>query len=548
MSRRWIDILNLFGIWIFISFLSGSQAWTSLDTPDSEFHASMAIFGSEVTDRAATPVYFWTRLGYIAPAHAFTRFFGPITGLEVFRLFLLFVIIASIYFTIRVFTTRLNACLLTLFIALNTALLGYLGNPYPTAVVMAGLFALIALLITGNSIWREVSAGAIIGWLVMTNPYGAVFGAVLFLCILLVKPFSENHWKFILRRFVLGVLGFLVAFTLLLASARLLFPTLDWWETFSYYNSALNQADYIFDLYRWTWDPSLLVIFMAAIISWIIFAQNRDSLQARFSVAIATAVPVFALIYWKFSPNPFLEFPKYQAMLWPTALIAMGLAATCRLPQIDLSWSRVFTGISAVALVLFSGHSLLVLDLWQSRMLAVLAIVMFMIGRRRWTIILIAIAISFSMAQLLQNSRDSYGVSSQYLYGNAFRENDVRLKLDSAINGQNFVLSKTKAGDRALTWVDAEWFPGEESLLPLAAFQLWGPNEAERGPLVTTETMKRWNDIRPLSIIMYGKTTEAILDFWNSIPKQNLPTVPECKDVVWVEPDTAHVCVTKLTW
>lgn len=235
-------------------------------------------------------------------------------------------------------------------------------------------------------------------------------------------------------------------------------------------------------------------------------------------------------------------------MLWPTALMAMGLAATARLPEAKMKWPRVLTAGVAVAIVLVSGHSLLTFELWQSRILAVVAVIVFFLGRRRWTIIVIGIAISFSITQILQNSRDSYGVSSQHLYGNAFRANDVELKMNSAILSQDFILSKTNPGDRALTWVDAEWHPGEQSLLPLAGFQLWGANEAEHGPLVTGETLTRWQAISPLSIILYGKTMGAVLKFWNSIPKENLPTVPECIEVTWVEPNIAYTCVTRLTW
>ena len=44
-----------------------SQRWTGFNSPDSEFYASLALFGSDVTDRAVEPAYTWTRLGYIVP-------------------------------------------------------------------------------------------------------------------------------------------------------------------------------------------------------------------------------------------------------------------------------------------------------------------------------------------------------------------------------------------------------------------------------------------------------------------------------------------------
>jgi len=548
MLKRWPDVFNIGLIWFFMAFLSGAQAWTSLDTPDSEFHASMAIYGSEVTDRAAIPVYYWTRLGFIAPARALTTLFGPITGLEVLRLVLLLIVVASIYLTLKAFTSRFNASILTLLIASNTVLLGYLGNPYPTAIISAGIFILIALLITGNSRWREWAAGAIIAWLAMTNPYGAILGLVVYFSLLIAIPRHEKNWKSVLRRATLGLLGFIVLFGLLWVIGRILFPTLDWLSTYTYWNSALKQSDYIYDLYRWTWDPSLLVIPIAALIAWATLVKFRHSIQVRFSVVMATTIPVFALIYWKLFPNNYLEIPHYQALLWPTALMAMGLAASAWLPHVPVTWPRGLVAIGSVALVILAGHSLFTFDLWQSRLLAVVAVIVFFLGRRQWSLILVGIVISFAIAQLLQNSRDSFGVSSENLYSNSYRENEVELMVTSAVQAQDFVLTQTQPGDRTLTWVDADWASGEQSLLPLAAFQLWGANEAERGPLVTVDTQARWQGGKPLSLVMYGKSLNSVLNFWNSIPKANLPTVPQCIAVPWTTPESAKVCVTRLTW
>ncbi len=548
MLKRWPDFANIGSIWFFMAFISGAQAWTSLDTPDSEFHASMAIYGSEVTDRAATPVYYWTRLGFIAPAQALTALFGPITGLELLRLLLLLIIVASIYVTLKAFTSRFNAAILTLFIASNTVLLGYLGNPYPTAIISAGIFMLIALLTTGNSRWRELAAGAVIAWLAMTNPYGAIVGVVVYFSLLVALPRRVNTWKSLGRRAILGMLGFIATFSFLWAIGRILFPKLDWLSTYTYWNSALKQSDYIYDLYRWTWDPSLLVMPVAALIAWVTWVKFRDSIQVRFSVVIATTIPVFALIYWKLFPSNYLEIPHYQAVLWPTALMAMGLVATAWLPKAPVTWQRGLVALGSVSIVILAGHSLFTFDLWQSRLLALGAVVVFFLGRRYWFLILVGIAISFSIAQLLQNSRDSFGVSSEHLYSNSFRENEVELMVTSAVQAQDFVLTQTQPGDRTLTWVDADWGSGEQSLLPLAAFQLWGANEAERGPLVTPETQTRWQGSKPLSIAMYGKSLGSVLGFWNSIPKENLPTVPQCIEVPWTTPETVSVCVTRLTW
>lgn len=547
-QKHGFDLIAILSIWLIMVFASGAETWTSLDTPDSEFHASMAIFGSEVTDRASNPVYYWTRLGYIIPVRALTFVFGGMAGLEVYRLLLLMIIVSAIYFTLKRVTSRFNSIALTLLVVTNTVVLTYLGNPYPTANVMAGLFLIIAIMSTGDSRWREISIGAIGAVLVTTNPYGAALGAVVFLSLVVVLQKRQGALGSILRRLVLGSVGFFLTLVVLLGIGNLVFPNLNWWSTYTYWNSVINQADYIADPNRWTWDPSLLVIAMAAIIAWIVWFRSRTLIQTRMSVALATSMPVFALIYFFVSPNPYLEFPHYQAMLWPTALIAIALSATAVLPRVRLGWSSGLALVAGTTLTIIAGHSLLTFDLWQSRALALIGVVAFFLTRRNWILLFGGIVITFSVLQLLQNARDSYGVSSKTLYANAYRDNGVQLQIRSAIDAEKFVIAQTSSGDRVLTWVDADWPDGDQDLLPLAAFQLWGANSAEMDSTVSESTIERWRDMKPLSIVMYGKNLNSVLSFWDSIPKNLLPTPPSCLEVQWTDPEVAQVCVTGLTW
>ncbi len=73
-----IDAAIVAAITVFIALVS--QRWTGFNSPDSEFYASLAIFGSDVTDRALEAAYTWTRLGYVAPVHALTSLFGIWAG------------------------------------------------------------------------------------------------------------------------------------------------------------------------------------------------------------------------------------------------------------------------------------------------------------------------------------------------------------------------------------------------------------------------------------------------------------------------------------
>lgn len=148
MRGRLADVGVMAACWAFVAFLSTAQHWTGLDTPDSEFYATLGLFGHDVTDRAVLPVYYWTRLGTIAPVRALTEALGPWTGYHVFWLLLLAVVICALYLMARRFTGRTVSALLATLVALNTVILGYLGNPYPTGTAFAAM-----LVVIGGAVW-----------------------------------------------------------------------------------------------------------------------------------------------------------------------------------------------------------------------------------------------------------------------------------------------------------------------------------------------------------------------------------------------------------
>jgi len=561
---NWVDPLLVVGLWALVAFGIGAEPWVSLDTPDSEFHASMAIYASAVTDRADVPVYYWTRLGHIAPAHLLTSLLGPVSGLEAYRLVLLAIIVGCLFAILRRFTSRLPATVLTGMIAANTVLLGYLGNPYPTATSVAAMLVMAACLIRGRGWPSALGAGIAGGWLVMTSPYGTLLALVMALAILATRDGWPIRWGATARTIGVALAGAVASFTLLWASGRLLFPQLDWLQTYLFWNSALNQADYIYDLWRWQHDPSLLVPAMAVVIAggaWVIdrwprtqaspsaLADGDLPAQARrMAAALAVATPVFALAYWWRLPNNYLEIPHYQAMLFPAALLAIGLVAAARMGTVPITWPRGIAAAVAFALVVAFGHLAWAAPDWATRLIALAVALVALVVRRGWLPVLAATTLVLASAQVLQNARDSFGVSTERLYANAFRDNEAALMMRSATLAQDWVIEQTAPGDRVLTWVDATWTPGEQVLLPLAAFQLWGANEAEHGKLVTAETIERWNARKPLAIVMYGKSMGAVLDFWNGIPKERKPTTPACLEVPWPVPSVAQVCVTRLDW
>ena len=76
IRSRLTDPLIIAALWLFAGVLSGSERWAGLDTPDSSFYATLALFGDDVTDRAVETSYYWTRLGYIGPVRLLTGILG----------------------------------------------------------------------------------------------------------------------------------------------------------------------------------------------------------------------------------------------------------------------------------------------------------------------------------------------------------------------------------------------------------------------------------------------------------------------------------------
>lgn len=546
VRSRLTDFGVISAIWLSIAFITGSERWVSFDTPDAEFHASMAIFGSEVTDRAATPVYYWTRLGYIAPGRLLTNYFGPVTGLEILRLILLFLIIAGTWYAIRRCTDVWTSTVLTFLVASNTVVLGYLGNPYPSATVMAGMALLVAIGMAPRGPWGNVGAGVIVGWMVMTNPYGAILAVVAYLAVIIAR--GGTSVSRIARAGIWGLLGIAIGFGFLWIVGRFLFPGFDWVQTYLFWNSAIDQSDYIYDVNRWQYDPSLLVPAMAVVIGLVYLMRNPRDVHVRVGAVLGIAVTTFALVFFFAFPTNYLEIPHYQALLWIPALLSVSVIAASRVAMSRWSWARGGIGLVVVAVTVGAGYLDPSLSIWGSRMIAVAGVIVFLIAGQRWVPVLLATGLLMVAAQLLQNSRDTFGVSTDALYVNSYRSNEAREMIGSAVIAQEWVLSRTQPGDRVLTWVDAEWQKQEQDLLPMAAFQLWGANSAGQGPEVTTDMLLRWDKSKPLALALYGKSTESILQFWNSIPAERRPTVPECTQVPWPDYPSVQVCVTRLTW
>ena len=537
------------------SLLILSQWWSGLDTPDSEFYASLAIFTDQVTDRAPQDSYYWTRLGYITAVHILTSTLGIWTGFAAYKALLLLIITASIFAIARQRTSFWATTWLTAATASSSVVLAYLGNPYLTATVMAGTAATIALVLRNNT-KASIGAGLALGWTAMAYPSGALLAGVLWLALFIysmrTKQQSRSQATKTLIITAAITLATLIAFEL---SGRILFPGLDWLGTYIEWSS-FDHSRYASGENVWLRDISLLVPASILITAIVNRARTKSSPAADTAVIISASSIGFFLVYAIFHGAQFLEAPMLQAMLWPPALIALVLVATSRMKRTNTTMATTAAALIGLAAIIAAGYIDPNLPFLAGLAIAAAIAAAILAAPRTTLATIITVSIFLTAAQLLQNSREAIGQFPLDPYTWAYQSNPNEAKLRAAVNSQQWLIDNTNDDDQLLLWVEGPWTEGDRELYTVASMQLWGENLLTLSPTISDEdTVNRLNTIRPSVIVMYGKSMDSVIDFWTSIPQDLRPTAPLCYDYAWpIDPTsdfpttTGHTCITRLSW
>lgn len=556
IQRHLPDVAAIVAITAVFLFLT--QWWSGLDTPDSEFYASLAIFTDDVTDRAYEDSYFWTRLGYIAPAHLLISLLGVWAGFAAFKALLLLIITTSVFTIARAATGFWRATWLTAAATSSSVLLAYLGNPYLTGTVLSGTAATIALSLR-TSMPRMFTSGIVLGWLAMAYPSGALLAGTIWLALFI---YNRQTGHITIKQAIVFLL--IVAATTLamiiafIAIGTVLFPGLDWFGTYIEWSS-FDHSVYSSGESVWLRDISLLVPLAALVLSIANRIRNTGSQAADTALIIMASAIGFFLTYALFHGEQFLEAPMLQAMLWPPALIAVVLVGASRMPDIpQRTPAHVAIAIVGLAAVIGAGRIDPNLPFAIGVILAVVLTVIAIATPRRTLATIVALTVFLTGAQLLQNSRTT--LSSFFLepYVWAYQANPNEAKLRAAVNAQQWLIDNTSRDDRMLLWVGGQWVDGDRELYTVAAMQLWGAGEnlITLAPTLDDELgQDRLARIKPDVIAMYGSSMDAVLAFWSSIPAANSPSPPQCYDFEWpIDPESTfplvngYVCITRLTW
>lgn len=550
---RFANLAAILGITAAMLVLS--QWWSGLDTPDSEFYLSLSIFTDQITDRSPVDSYFWTRLGYIAPAHLFTTIFGIWPGFAAWKALQLALITGSAFFLIRQHARFINTVWLTATISTSSVMVAYLGNSYITAPVMTGTAVLMALA-TRPKVSIAAVSGVVLGWLAMSYPGGALLGGTVWLALLIHSWRTQGAS---LRRSLaqLGISAITTASTLalFLATGAALFPGLNWFETY------IEAAKFDYGIYssgEWVWlrDISLLVPASVLVLTVINWATNKASIAAQQAMVISLTSIAFILTYSPFFGAHFLEAPPSQAMLWPPALFAIALVGASRMREPIAGAFPILIAALGLALILGAGYVDPNLTFGAGLLIAAVLIALVLLTPRITLATVVTLSVFLAGSQLLQNSREPMGQFMLSPYNWAYRSNPVEEKLRTAVNAQQWVLENTTPADQIMQWVEGPWVQGDRELYTVASMQLWGPNLLTLEPTLD-EIYGRPNleKFRPTVIEMNGKSMQAVLNFWESLPAEIDPTAPICYDYSWpIDPrssfptGTGHTCLTSLTW
>ena len=550
-----------------------SQRWTGVNSPDSEFYASLALHGAQVADRALDVAYLWTRLGYIVPVRALVSAFGPWAGFEIWRITLIVLIVASCYVIVRLLAGRLVAAGLATLTILSSMVLAFVGNTYLTGTVMAALWLIMAAGVWGwaRGGWRPaVLAGLTAGWLAMINPYALGLGLALWFAIRIVQVGAglgaRGHGttvgstlKDVTRDAVAAIIGAGISFSALWLAGRQIFPGRDWLQTYLNWNDRLDYSVFVSDPWIWLHDSALLVPVLSLAIAVIAIIVTRNDPWAWTALALGLGQAVATTLFMVLMPGPWLEAQHYVAKLWPAALtgIALAVCAIVRQRMLIPRWPLVLGFIVlAIPAMIVAGRWEQPLGGWAIVITVVLVIAFAVVATNvrpargaLTTGMSIALAIAvcavFIGAQVVQNGRGLIGIYRQYPLRGAFVDYDMAAQMASKFAVQDWLLAQTTQDDRIGLWTDPDRMTAE-----VAAMQLWGYyNLVSSSEKMSEPEAQALRTLRPTVIAMYAPDRAQIDQFFASLPAWTAPTAPRCTHEPFLGIGTGDVwaCVTRLS-
>ncbi len=536
---------------VVLLLIVGASTWTPPNTPDSEFYLTLGVFGHDITARALTPAYYWTRLGVVSPMRLFTWLLGPDAGVWMWRWLMISVAIVPTYFFGRRLKGVAAAAAGTAFVLLNSVFITVVGNTYPTGAVVSLLIAEGAVLGLALLVGRRASialvalAGAAVGWVAMSNQIAAVFA------ILLMVPFAvvmlRRSWRHALLAWALAAAATALVFTAFLWTGTLLFPGLDWLETTRYYAGILDSA--AFRAADLTWlgsSPNLIVIPLVICAAALVAITVRRATAPVGALALGTT---FCLLYALWSEfvagGVLLQTPVYVAMLWGPSLI-LGAAVIFMLVP-DGPWGWAAAGAFGLAAVLVGTYWTAAISSLPWGILvgavAIAGLVAWRVARapEKAAVGIVSALLLVGGVQVLQNGTpvEANVLSLRIPFWTAYRSNLAPAIKQQDIAVQQWVIDQT-AGGHVLVWAPDPAFGS------VAAMSLNGPNALSMTADLSADQITWARTTGPGFVLSIAGTASNVRTLATRLRQSGIETgAPKCTSFKGVDGlPTAFACVT----
>lgn len=520
--------INVSLMTVFVAYFSGSEVWTNRNTPDSEFYFSLGSFGSEVTDRAPTPAYYWTRLTMLLPLRALSNFVNPISAFEIYRFLLIFIIVTSFYLLLKnLNNSNMVSGAGSLLVALNSTILYSVGDTYVTGTVITYstlfLYLLSSCMIAPKKYFgRYICIGVVLSLLLFANPVSFVLG---FLTLSVsfwyfVYQLKSEIWNFV-GRVSLIIFGAIGTYQLMIFGGALTFPKLNWFTTVKFYATTLKATNYA-SLNVESWLPtrySLLVV--PIVMSTLLFATFQKQLRNYSKVALMVLVPTLCFsCYSTFvMGSNLLEVNLFTSFLWPYLLIALLLVIPKTLKIDNTFYGIVFVVLIVIVSVFLGSRSWSLSSLVSLLVCGTGMICGFFVTSFNSTLKLvpkfILVTVMFSVFPILQNGEPvSKGRLARVPPASAYLQTDTEMLAKRSIEIERWVLNNTFESDKLFVWVNSS-----DGIYP-AAMQLWGPNLLGQGLVLSQWELSNLSVVKPSKIVIYDTVSYSASEERNQLLSQ----------------------------
>ena len=438
---------------------------------------------------------------------------------------------------------RNTSALLAGSLATSTVILSYLGNPYVTATA----FAAIAITTTSalfTSKKATITSGAALGWLAMINPYSALLAGSIWLAIAIQHHFANKTSTKITQlvtRFTLAAVSAAITFGAFLLIGTQLFPDMNWFSTYLEWNAKLDYANFASKSPVWLTDPSLLVplaMFVVIAIQWWRF--RTPATQVALTISLTTLG--FTLAFLPAMAGITLEATIYTSMLWIPTSIALAITFADRIT------TPIWITPIALAILIAAGFQAFDFNGYIAVSIAIITTAFLAIAKNN-KLLIAALILFLSAAQLIQNSRDQIGLYYSSPFSWAYQNNPIKLKLANSLKAQQWLIDNTEPTDQILTYVDGNWLGGDRDLYVAAAMQFWGENRSGVDTTLRPEDLERITETKPTVIALYGVNKANLEQYASSLPQELKLGPLTCNDFDWpTSTEGANLCITELVY